>query len=401
MREMIQPSEAKLLLKEATPQLNARVLALEDAAGLVLADDIKAVQDIPAFPQSAMDGYAFSYQDWEEFPALKVNGQIAAGSVAGHSLARGYAVRIFTGAAVPEGADTVVMQEKVRTEEGHEKKIVIEDEKLQRGGNVRPRGSEIKAGQLALRTGSNLSPATIGFLAGIGIHTVNAIPLPRVSLLVTGNELQIPGNALAPGQVFESNSFSLRAALGQLGIKLASIAYVRDDLISTREALKKAIAVSDLVLVTGGVSVGEYDFVVQAAQACGVKPLFHRIRQRPGKPLFAGKSNDTIVMGLPGNPSSVLTCFYEYVSPVIGKMTGRSNALREIKAPLATAFHKMAGLTHFVKGFYDGKMATPLTAQESYRMSSYAHANCLIQIDETVTSLEEGSIVEVHLLPDY
>jgi len=153
-----------------------------------------------------------------------------------------------------------------------------------------------------------------------------------------------------------------------------------------------------VVLLSGGVSVGDYDFVLDAAAKCGIEKLFHKVKQRPGKPLFFGKCDHSIVFGLPGNPSSVLTCFYMYVLPALEKLTKRNLTLRAVDATLGKSYRKDAGLTHFLKGYFDGNCAAPLDAQESYRMKSYAVANCLIQIDEDVTECKEGSTVKIHLL---
>ena len=185
----------------------------------------------------------------------------------------------------------------------------------------------------------------------------------------------------------------------QLQIDNIQILYATDHPEIVITTLKKALAESDIVLLTGGVSVGDYDFVVQAASACGVEKLFHKIKQRPGKPLYFGKNENTLVFGLPGNPSSVLTCFYQYAIPALEKLSKRKIGLQVVKVPLAKAFQKNTGLTHFLKGFYDGKTAMTLDAQESYRLSSFAKANCLIQIDEEITSLKEGEPVAVYLLP--
>jgi molybdopterin molybdotransferase len=288
------------------------------------------------------------------------------------------------------------MQEKARTKGG---KLIIEDENLQQGSNVRPQGSEIKGGMLALPKGSRLTPAAIGFLAGIGITEVWIHPHPSVSIIVTGNELQQPGNSLEYGQVYESNSFTLTTALQFLHINAIKVQYVPDDLNALTAVLQQALHNSDIVLLTGGISVGDYDFVLQAATRCGVWGLFHKVAQRPGKPLYFGTRDEKLVFGLPGNPSSVLTCFYMYVIPALEQLSGHSFGLRTIQAPLGKPYRKTAGLTHYLKGHYDWQTATPLDAQESYRMRSFAQANCLIQLDEHVTDCREGALVEVHLLP--
>lgn len=393
---MISVSEAKKIISENVYPLQPETLSLQNSAGLILADDIYATTDIPAFPQSSMDGYAFSFNDWQKNKRLKIIGEVAAGSNESFKFSPGDAIRIFTGAAVPPGADTVIMQEKTKVENGE---LIIEDEALQSGTSVRSRGSEIKVGELALSKETVLSPAAIGFLTGIGVSETNIYPNPSVTIIITGNELQQPGKLLRHGQVYESNSFALRAVLKQLQIDSVQILYAADRPEIVTDTLKNALQQSDVVLLTGGISVGAYDFVLEAATNCGVEKLFHKVKQRPGKPLYFGKTDNKLVFGLPGNPSSVLTCFYQYVIPALEKLSKRKIGLHTIKAPLAKAFQKNTGLTHFLKGFYDDKTAMPLDAQESFRLSSFAKANCIIQIDEETASLKEGDLVDVYLLP--
>jgi len=393
---MISVEEAKAIIEKEISPLSPVKKSLQDAAGKLLAEDIYAALDIPAYPQSSMDGYAFSFNAWKENNKLAVNGEIAAGHDRDIPLKAGDAVRIFTGAAVPTGADTVIMQEKTKIDNGV---LIIEDENLALGTNVRPRGSEIRAGEKALSKGSFLSPAAIGFLAGLGIKELNVYPKPSVSIIVTGNELQKPGNPLQYGQVYESNSFALTAVLQQIGISAIDIVYAADNLGELTATLNNCLQKSDLVLLTGGISVGDYDFVLRASNNCGVKQLFHKVKQRPGKPLYLGKKDDKVVFGLPGNPSSVLSCFYQYVISAIGKMSNQRVALETKRVPLSNSFKKAAGLTHFLKGYYDGDSVTLLNAQESYRLSSFARANCLVQINEDVTAYPVGELVEIHLLP--
>jgi molybdopterin molybdotransferase len=402
---MISVREAKEIVSNSTGELAPVKTVLSQAEGKVLAEDVIALGDIPAFPQSSMDGYAFSFEGWKRYKKLKIVGEVAAGTNKKDTLTAGDAVRIFTGGAVPIGADTVVMQEKAKA---YNEELIIDDETLQAGTSVRPKGSEIKAGALALEKESTLSPAAIGFLAGIGIAEVKVYPNPSISIIITGNELQQPGKDLEHGQVYESNSFALRAALKQLQIEEVQVSYATDNPKIVTSSLQKALQESDVVLLTGGISVGDYDFVLQATKECKVEELFHRVKQRPGKPLYFGmkaRQEDTVeqaaklVFGLPGNPSSVLTCFYQYVTPALEKLSRRKKILRSFRVPLSRPFQKAAGLTHFLKGVYDGKTATPLDAQESYRLSSFAIANCLIQVDEEITSLKEGEMVDVYLLP--
>ena len=394
---MISVSEArKIIQQHDVGAIEPVKVKLLDAMGYKLAVDVISPLDIPAYPQSSMDGYAFSFSDWQHEIVLKVQGEMAAGSAIKKTVDSGTAIRIFTGAAVPQGTDTVVMQEKITIKNGE---LQILDDQLKLGTNVRLKGSEIKKGELALSVGSMLTPAAIGFLAGIGITEVFILPPPKVTIIVTGNELQMPGNALSYGQVYESNSYSLKAALQLCGVKQIEIKQVPDLLDKLTAELGMALKQRDLVLLTGGVSVGEYDFVVEAAARCGITTKFHRLKQKPGKPLFFGTKEAKMVFGLPGNPSSVLTCFYMYVLPAIVNMIHGEKGLLVKEVPLAQSYQKSAGLTHFLKGFYDGHIALPLGAQESYRMRSFAKANCLIEIEEQVIDCREGTTVRIHLLP--
>lgn len=393
---MITVSAALQLIREHCSPLPSKTIALKDAAGKVLAEDIFAPIDIPAYPQSSMDGYAFFFAGWKAAGKLGLFGEIAAGRGDRMELPAGKAVRIFTGAPVPPGADTVVMQEKCRISDDE---LIIKDPALQIGDNVRPTGSEISAGALALEKGSLLTPAAIGFLAGIGLTEVCIYPSPVVSIIVTGNELQVPGEPLSYGQVYESNSLSLTAALAALNIPVKMVYRVEDRLEALVKTLEHALENSDMVLLTGGISVGDYDFTLKAALQCGVEQVFHKIRQKPGKPILFGKKGQRLVFGLPGNPASVLTCFYEYVLEAISIMQSLQVKMKKLETSLVNGVKKPAGITHFLKGLYDGISVLSLDAQESYKLNSFARANCLIKIPEETTYCQPGDRVEIHLLP--
>ena len=393
---MISVSEARRIIREHTFPLPPSRLPLLQASGLALASDVHAPVPVPAFLQSSMDGYAFAHEGWNPSEPLPVSGTIAAGEAGQTPLVPGTAVRIFTGAPLPPGADTVVMQEKTRVEGGQ---LWIDDPTLGRGAYVRLPGSEISKDALALPVRAILNPPALGFLAHLGIAEVTVFPRPRTSLVVTGNELQTPGMALGPGQVYEAGSFALSAALGTLDMHPVHILRAPDELDALSALLDQALEASDLVFLTGGVSVGDFDFGPRAAAHCGVTQVFHGVRQRPAKPLYFGQKDGKYVFGLPGNPASSLTAFYEYGLPALGAMTRLPLRMPAMKVPLASPFRKPAGLTHFLKGLYDGETVTVLGGQESYRLSSFARANCLIQLDEDVTSCPEGEVVEIHLLP--
>jgi molybdopterin molybdotransferase len=394
---MLSVQEAKALITAHTVLRPPVTIALEKALSKVLAADIHSPASIPAFEQSSMDGYAFQYAAWQQGTPLEITGEMAAGATVSFAIAAGQAARIFTGAPLPAGADTVVMQENVIVS-GHQ--LIIKDDQLQKGINVRPTGSEIEAGTLALPRGTLLTPAAIGFLAGMGIHEVSVFPAPVITIIITGNELQTPGKPLEFGQVYESNSFTLRTALQQMQIAAVSFVPAEDDPDKLSHTIQKALSTSDLVLLTGGVSVGNYDYVAKALEANGVTPVFHRLKQRPGKPLYFGKKDNRLVFGLPGNPSSVLTCFYEYVYACIRQQMGYAQtALPTTQLPLLNDYSKKPGLTHFLKGYCSDEGVRALQAQESYRMQSFAVCNGLIVLPEEATEFTKGQLIDVHVLP--
>ena len=343
---MIPVNEAKTIIAANALHPNIVSMALESAAGNRLAESIYSAIDVPSFVQSSMDGFAFKYADLQECKSLKVVGEIAAGADSNINLKTGEAVRIFTGAGLPAGADTVVMQEKAVVSDGI---LSIIDPTLKAGLNVRLPGTEIRTGGLALISGAMLTAGAIGFLASIGITHVNSYASPLVTIIVTGNELQQPGQPLLPGQVYECNSFSLKAALETVGIDHIRTLKVPDNLSALTLVLQEAVASSDLILLTGGVSVGDYDFVLQAAQDAGIEHLFHGVKQKPGKPLYFGKKENKLIFGLPGNPSSVLTCFYQYVCLALPYANLQHLAL-PVRAPIARQLFERRRDHTFFKG---------------------------------------------------
>lgn len=391
---MIKVKEAQQIIQDSVTFNNIQILPLLQAFGLATAQDIIATVSIPNFAQSSMDGYAIKFEDKNK--DLQIIGEMAAGATVKLQIETGQATRIFTGAPLPEGADTVVMQEKVLVENGL---LKIQDDNLALGLNARPKGSEVQEGEIAMKTGTLLSPAAIGFLAGIGCTEVEVYGPPEVVIILTGNELKEQGKPLEFGQVYEANSFQLKAALQKAGIKNIGVMHAEDDPDALQKCLQYALATSQVVLLTGGVSVGDYDYVPQTATACGITQQFHKIKQKPGKPLFFGTKKDKLVFGLPGNPSSALTCFYEYVLPALEKMMQLPASVQKITATATHDYKKPEGLTHFLKAFYNNNTVTPLHAQESYRLHSFAQANCFLVLPEESTGCLADDEVEVHLLP--
>ena len=393
---MISVEEAKKLISQNIHLLNTKLLSIDKCESYVLAQDVFSQVDVPFYSQSSMDGYAFHFDSLSKTQKLKIVGKIQAGSNENFNLEFGEAMRIFTGAPVPKGADTVVMQEKSKVENDF---LFVEDINLKKGDNIRLKSSEIKRNDLALKKGTLIKPAGIGFLASIGIKEIEVYSKPIVSILVTGNELQEIGNELKFGQVYESNSHTVKSALQQMGISSIHLFKVDDNLENIIEVLQKALENSNIILFTGGISVGEFDFVFQATEACGVKKIFHKVKQKPGKPIYFGMKNEKVIFGLPGNPSSVLTCFYQYVTLAIDKLTGSQTVLKKIKLPLAQEYRKPLGLTHFLKAFYNEEQVSILEGQESYKLKSFAHSNCLVVLPETIEKVMANELVEINIIP--
>src|SRR5450755_1000298 len=373
--ELVSVAQARALIAASVSRVHPAVKELMHSTGLAIADHIFSPLDIPAFDQSSMDGYAVNAEDIKGRLLLK--GVIAAGHAKPETLQRNHAMRIFTGAPLPAGSDTIVMQEKVIV---HESEIQITDPGIEKGTHVRKRGSELKKGELVIRKGTVITAPVAGLLASLGISSVPVYPRLSISVIATGNELQMPGQPLEPGQSYESNTSFLWAALKPYAENLKSALYIEDNLEIIQRVLSENIKYSDLIILTGGVSVGDYDFVRQAADLNGIHCKFHKVKQRPGKPLYFGVKENTTVFGLPGNPASVVSCFYEYVLPLVRFMMHLPQE-EPVSAILKNDFKKVVGLTQFLKAFYEDGEVEILEAQESYRLRSFSRANCLVALD--------------------
>ncbi len=390
---MISVEEAQEIIRLNIPPRKQQILTLKEAFGYTTSEDIYSKYNIPNFVQSSMDGYAVRFQDKDE--PLKIVGEIPAGCTEQFQLEEGTAYRIFTGAPLPFGADTVVMQEKVSVENNE---LIIEDLELERGLNVRPIGSDAKIDTVAVSSDSFLSAAAIGYLAGIGCTKVKVYAPPSVSLILTGNELKKPGDTLKFGQIFESNSVQLESVLRQSGIQKIDSFWVKDNPEEIEKVLESAVAATDIVLLVGGVSVGDYDYVIESTKNCGIQQQFHKIRQKPGKPLYFGTKGEKLIFGLPGNPSSALTCFYLYVAPLLSELMKKPAVTSKTKAMVNSSYKKKKGLTHFLKASYSNGKVIPLHAQESYKLQSFAEANCLIVLSEESEGCEKDELADIIVL---
>lgn len=392
---MISINEAIKKVKDNTGILSHERVRLLDATNCVLAEDICSEIDLPGFDQSAMDGYALFEAGESSYKVVK---EIKAGDdIRNFRLKHGEAARIFTGAMVPENAIAVIKQESVNAISA--KEIVLK-EIVKRGENIRTKGNEIKKGDLVLQKGSNLPAAAIGLLASLGIQNICVYRKPSIAILTTGNELQKAGQPLAPGKIYESNSATLQATLQQLGLP-SSIHQITDDIDLTLSKLDELIHKNDLVLTTGGISVGDYDFVGDALNKLDVAEIFYKVNQKPGKPVFYGRRKNTTIFALPGNPAAVLTCFYVYVIPAINKMMGRSKInLGRGFGKLKEEFFKKGTREYLLKGKRDenGEVEI-LTGQSSAMLSSFIEANCLVHIGDSEAKIEKGDFVQLIFLP--
>ncbi|MEJ1223076.1 molybdopterin molybdotransferase MoeA [Sediminicola sp. 1XM1-17] len=391
---MVSVEEALQIIAKNTPMLQSVTLPLTQTKGMVMEQDVHSPIDLPPFDQSAMDGYAINIHPENKYAIV---GEIAAGDGKEVLLKAGEAVRIFTGAMVPKTATAVVMQEKV-TRLGDS--ITLMEEAVA-GGNIRPCGEQLTKGSMALPKGSRLGPSAIGFLAGMGIREVNVFNKPRVGIVITGNELIEGGTELGSGQIYEGNSKMLLAAVEEVGLGTCTIYQVADNFMATCEILTKAFLENDVVLVNGGISVGDHDYVYKALKVLDVEHLFYKVRQKPGKPLFFGKRGNKVVFALPGNPASALTCFYLYVYPALQKIMGQSGkGLERRKLPIAKSIENTLGRALILKAtvLNNGEVEV-LDGQSSAMLYSYSLANALVFIPEMVAVISKGDTVEVLMLP--
>lgn len=395
---MVTVNEAKERIIANTLTLPAVQIPLEQAIGSYLAVDVASPIALPPFRQSSMDGYAIVHSDVTEAGTLlRLAGESKAGQADLPVVSAGIAVRIFTGAPVPDGATAVVMQENTSVTDGS---VHIHEFPVLEGKNVRRAGQQIAQGAVALRSGTFISPGAVGFLRGMNVNEVTVHAKPRVGLLVTGDELLKAGEALEPGKIYESNSAMLQAALIQAGITEISVSYASDDLDATIAALRVLLEQYDVVLASGGISVGDYDFVGKALEVLGAETIFYKVRQKPGKPLLFGKKDEKLIFALPGNPASSLVCYYEYVLPALKKIMGSKEPfLRSVRLPLRHAYRFDGERDEFLKARVEGGEVVSLDGQESFVIGSFAVANAIIYLPVAQNRVEVGELVEVHLLP--
>ncbi len=372
-------------------------IPIRNAIGRVLKDNIVSPINVPPYTNSAMDGYAIRSSDigTGHSQPLNVVGKILAGHSFAQNIQPGEAIRIMTGAPMPEGCDTVIMQEHV-TQIG--KQITFQG-KYKPMQNVRQAGEDLQKGNIAVNQGKLLTPADIGLLASLGICEVDVLRKITVAFFSTGDELVPLGDQLDNGKIYDSNSYTLYCMLKRIGINVIDMGIIEDNKKTLGNALQIASETADVVITTGGVSVGEADYVKEILKSMGVIN-FWKIAMKPGRPLAFGKINQTLFFGLPGNPVSAMVGFYQLVRPALLKMSGveNTNTLR-VKARTSSRLNKSKGRMEFQRGHLyqekDGWKVKTTGNQGSHMLSSIAQANCFIILPEESEIIQPNSIVEV------
>ncbi|HEY1538404.1 MAG TPA: gephyrin-like molybdotransferase Glp [Solirubrobacteraceae bacterium] len=393
--------EARAAVLEHVTVLEAEFVGLDDALGRALADDAAAPNDVPPFDASAMDGYAIVAADTATGSArLRLIGEARAGTGAGVTVRSGTAVRISTGAPVPAGTTAIVPQEQTTADDG---KTVLVEGAVREGLHVRPAGEDILAGELVIHAGSVLGPSELGVLASLNIPRPSVVRRPRVALAGTGDELTDPGKPLPPGGIRDSNGPALGGAVHRAGGDLVRRVRVGDDLEATVSVLRAALRDVDILITTGGVSVGPHDHVRPALARLGFREVFAGVKLKPGRPTtFAVNEEGTLVFALPGNPVSALMAFRLFVVPALDAMLGRE---RVVHPTMATADEELSGdrgRTTIVRCRSslqdDGWHVRPMRSQDSHILTSMLGIDALALVPGDRDAIAAGEPVEIEFV---
>ncbi|MCR4429016.1 MAG: molybdopterin molybdotransferase MoeA [Caldiserica bacterium] len=400
---MVSYEEALQLVLENCSQMPPRRVKLEDTLGLVLSEDIFSPENIPSFDNSAMDGFAIRAEDVtgaspENPIPLKVINDLKAGSFPQRELRKGEAMRIMTGAPLPPGADAVLRKEYTAFKEG----LVLAQKPVKKGDDIRLKGEDIKLGDQVLKKGTQIQEGEVGILASLGIEKVPVYPPPLVAIVTTGDELVGLSEKLTPGKIRDANTFTLLFQVKKTGARARTFPRIPDNKDEIRKALEEAKK-CDVIITTGGVSLGEYDFVKEVLEEMGGTLHFWKVKQRPGHPLAFWILEGKPVFGIPGNPAASIICFEEYVRPALRKMMGFGKIFRpQATARMGVDYSKESkGRLQFLRVKLERKetlWAYPSGAQGSAILTSMAAADGIGIIPEDVTFLKKGEEIQVHLI---
>ncbi|WP_137224355.1 bifunctional molybdopterin-guanine dinucleotide biosynthesis adaptor protein MobB/molybdopterin molybdotransferase MoeA [Shewanella sp. MEBiC00475] len=384
------------VLAQVVPINRNESLNLIDVDNRVLAHDIISTVNVPQQTNSAMDGYAFIFQDLKKSQSFKVVGEVLAGHHYSATLQAGEAVRIMTGATVPQGADTIQARELVTEQDSII--TILEPGQVVEGQHVRLAGEDIAEGDVALAAGSRLGAAELGLLASLGFNQLPLIERPVVAVFSTGDEVSQPGQPLKPNCIYDSNRYTILSMAKKLGCQVIDLGIIEDNEQTLTDTLRSAAKQADVVISSGGVSVGNADYIKTALANVG-DTHFWRINMRPGRPLAVGKIDQSLFFGLPGNPVAVMVAFLQFVQPAIRKLAGESHWQPQFMPAIAQhPLRSKTARTEFLRGIYtigsDGKIHVSTTgAQGSGMLSSMVDANCLIVIGDDIATIPAGESV--------
>lgn len=393
------------ILAEITPVTDIEKQTLYNSLHRVLAQDVISTTNVPGHTNSAMDGYALAGDDLPRSVPRQysVTGTAFAGKPFRDQCHAGECVRIMTGAVMPEGTDTVVMQEHVEHVSDTQVRIATGHKQ---GQNVRQAGEDIAKGSTVLATGHQIQAADLGVMASIGIADIEVYRKPRIAFFSTGDELRPVGDTLGTGDIYDSNRYTLHGMLGQLNVEIIDLGIVKDNAEDLRQAFETASAKADLVITTGGVSVGEADYVKQIVEETGEIHIW-KIAMKPGRPITFGRLGHSAYFGLPGNPVSVMTTFYQFVLPAIQRLTGQADRTPlTIRVTCTSGLKKRAGRFECQRGILSldetGQLNVCATGKQgSGILTSMSRANCLILLDESCDGVKAGDTVTVQPFSTY
>ena len=386
------------ILADITPVIAMEKMALRTALGRILAEDVVSPINVPSHTNSAMDGYAVSFADLARgISHYECIGTAYAGQPYKKQCQPGQCVRIMTGAPIPEGTDTIIMQEQAEVLPNN---IIQFSGKHHKGQNVRLAGEDIAIGSIVIESGHRILPADLGVLASLGIGELRVRRRPRVAFFSTGDELRSIGETLGEGEIYDSNRYSMYGMLTRLGVELLDLGVIPDQPDAVREAFQMAASMADVIVTSGGVSVGEADYIKPVLEELG-NMKFWKIAMKPGRPLTYGHLDETLFFGLPGNPVAVMVTFYQFVQPALHYLTsGKPYMPLTLNVVCNQDLRKRPGRTEFLRGILQQTGDTELQVttsgqQGSGILSSMSRANCFIILAEECGDIEAGSVVPV------
>lgn len=388
-----------IIKKQIKPLINQQTIILPNALGKTLAEDVISPINVPVYQNSAMDGYAFKFQEnsTDGCRVLKNIGSSFAGTPFDGELSEGQCIRIMTGAKIPDNADTVIEQEKVTLKDD----IIEINSAIRKGQNVRNIGEDIAKDSIVLAAGQVLGPAQMGVLASLGLASLKIKRPLRVAIFSSGDEIRSIGESLQGSQIYDSNRYTINGMLNDLGVEVIDMGVIPDNKEAISNALTQGAAEADMIITSGGVSVGDADYIKQCLGELG-QTYFNKLHLKPGRPLTFGEINNTHFFGLPGNPVAVMVTFMYFIRPAIKRLMGQSvTPLLNLQVPCQTNLRKLPGRTEIQRGILvqdpqQGLMVKTTGKQGSGVLSSMSKGNCFIYLDHDSASINAGDNVTVH-----